>query len=173
MIDAANISRPISIDKQGNLDFGTTVQDALKLPVIKDIADATGKLLAFDGDMMILSIIVPILMSVGTIFIVCMDIGVLVTCLMLSFTLLGAIVDRGMLAQWFKSFWAYSLINVAYKIIVSSIAFAMLAAGFTDVLTYALIAGLGAPLLAINVVSGNNLGILSGVGSAASRLIGR
>ena len=173
MIDAANISRPINIDKNLNIDFGTTVQDALKLPVIKDIADATGKILAFDGDMMILSLVVPILMTLGTAFILCLEIGVLCCCLMFSFTLLGGIVDRGMLVQWFKAFWSFSLINVAYKIIVSSVAFAMMAAGFTDVLMYGLIVGICAPVLAVQVVSGNNLGLLSTVGSLASRFTGR
>ena len=174
LIDASiEPSRGISVDGNGTIDFGTTIQEALQNPILSGITGAVGKVLAFDGDMMILSLVVPMLMSLGTMFILCLEVGVLVACLLLPFTLLIAIADRGVLVQWFKSFWSFSLINVAYKIIISSVAFAMMAAGFTDVLLYGLIAGLGAPILAVQVVAGNNTGILSTVGNAASRIVGR
>jgi hypothetical protein len=125
------------------------------------------------GDLITLTIVVPFLLTIGTAFILILEIGMLLCCLFVPFVLLIGIADPGFISDWLKAFFSWALIFVAYKLIMVSVAFGMLSTNITDVLLYGIVAGLGAPFLAIEVVSGKSLGLLSGIGSVATKLIGR
>jgi hypothetical protein len=137
-------------------------------PATKGVVGAAGSFLA---DSWILTALVPLLLSLGTAFILLTEAGQLVCCLMVPFVLLFGIAQPSYISKWLNSFLGWALCAVAYKLIMISIAFGMMSVGFTDIILYALIAGLGAPWLAVESINGTSFGLLRGAGSMVSTLI--
>jgi hypothetical protein len=73
--------------------------------------------------------------------------------------------------NWVKSFFSWGLIVLAYKVMVSSIAFAMLQLDFNNTSIYAFIVGIFAPFAAYQVISGSTLGLLGAVGRTVSKAV--
>jgi hypothetical protein len=119
------------------------------------------------GEASIVTLISPVLLAMGTGFLILLDIGQLTSTVMFPFVLLMGLYNSSIIAKWVKSFFSWGLISFAYKVIVTSIGFALLKGDVANTGLYAVIVGLISPWAAYQVVSGSSLGVLSAVGSTA------
>jgi hypothetical protein len=111
--------------------------------------------------------IAPLLLLMGTAFLLLLDIGQITAVVMFPFILLIGLYDSSIVMKWIKSFFSWGLIAFAYRVIVTSIGFVLLKGNVANAGLYAVIVGAVAPWAAYQVVSGSSLGVLSAVGSMA------
>ncbi|MGL5719500.1 MAG: hypothetical protein ACRCYP_01715 [Alphaproteobacteria bacterium] len=123
------------------------------------------------GDALILTLVIPFLVAIGTAFLIVLDAGQLVVCLSIPWVLLMGIADPSYVAGVFKNFFSWALVGFAYRTLIVTIAYAMLSADFGNTLVFAIIVGVLAPFFAYQAAVGNALGVMSGVASVGSALM--
>jgi hypothetical protein len=111
------------------------------------------------------------LMLLGTAFLLILEVGQLTAAIMFPVVLLIGLFKPIYVMNWVKSFFSWGLIVLAYKVMVSSIAFAMLQLDFNNTSIYAFIVGIFAPFAAYQVISGSTLGLLGAVGRTVSKAV--
>ena len=152
-----------------NIPLGVAT-DVLKAGGVIPGKPTAGKVLNFVGNTDIMIILSPVLLIFGTAFLIILEVGQLISAWLLPVSLLIGMGEPAHVKQWVKSFFSWGLILFCYKAIVSSVAYLMLSANVLDTGIYAVVAGLFAPWLAYQVVSGSSMGLLNAVGSVAGAL---
>ena len=127
----------------------------------------------FVGNVDVMIFLTPVLLLIGTAFLVVLEVGQLMAAFLFPLILVIALGTPSYLMRWAKSFFSWGLILFTYKAIVSSVAYIMLDANIVDTGVYALVAGFFAPIIAYQVVSGSTLGLMGAVGSAVAAVGGR
>ena len=148
-----------------NIPLGIAT-DALKAGGIIPGSPTAGKVFNFIGNTDVMIFLTPVLLLIGTAFLVVLEVGQLMAAFLFPIVLLIGIGTPGYVKHWAKSFFSWGLILFSYKAIVSSVAYIMLDANILDTGVYALVAGFFAPIIAYQVVSGSTLGLMGAVGSA-------
>ncbi|MGL5062104.1 MAG: hypothetical protein ACRC62_19190, partial [Microcoleus sp.] len=138
-----------------------------------DFTSAVGNFANTLGETAILTLLIPLLLLIGTSFLVILDIGQLTATVLLPFILLLALYDPGKVLQWGKSFMSWALISFSYKVIVTSVGFVMMQGNVAQTGLYAVLVGLFAPWAAYQVVSGSSLGIMNAASSIGRSIVGR
>lgn len=123
------------------------------------------------GEIGLMIVLAPLLLLFGTAFLLILQTMQLLQAVLLPLALLRGIAEPAFVLKWFNSFLSAGLISMSYKIIVLSVAWAMLTLDINDAGLYSIIAGLGAPWAAYQVISGSSLGLMGSVGSTVSRFI--
>jgi hypothetical protein len=142
-----------------------------------NVAGAAGSLVNIPGavnvlgEMALMSVLSPLLLLMGTAFLLILQVMQLLQAVLYPLALLRGIAEPAFVLKWFNSFLSAGLIAMSYKIIVLSVAWAMLTLNVVDSGVYAIIAGLGAPWAAYQVISGSSLGLMGSIGNTASRFI--
>jgi hypothetical protein len=113
-----------------------------------------------------------LMINLGTLFLLLLEVAQLLCCLFLPYVLLISIADYVVLWDWVKSFVTAGLVHTAYNICIISISFAMTQDDGSNTFLWSLAVGMGAPWLSIEIVTGQRFGILSGMGTIASRISG-
>jgi hypothetical protein len=135
-------------------------------------SDPLGNPLDGLGEGVLLTLLIPVLVLLGTGFQIILELGQVVSAILFPSVLLVGIYSFGFVLKWIRSFLSWGLINFSYKVIVSGVGFLMLQTHVFDTGLYAVVIAFLAPWAAFQVVSGSTLGIFSGAG-AALRLIAR
>ncbi len=122
------------------------------------------------GEIGLMLVLTPLLLLLGTVFLFIMQAMQLLQAVLFPLALLRGLADPGFVLKWFNSFVSVGLISMSYKIIVLSVAWVLLTLDISSSGLYALVAGLGAPWAAYQVISGSSLGLMGSLGGTASKL---
>jgi hypothetical protein len=164
-----NLANDISADGSAQIGINGANQ-ALDDPNTMGTAGSVANTL---GEAAILTLVTPLLLLIGTAFLIVSDIGQLTSTVLLPFIFLLGLFNPGTVFQWGKSFMSWGLISFSYKIIVTTVGFVMLKSDVGQTGIYAIVVGVLAPWAAYQVVSGSSLGIMNAAGSAARAVIAR
>jgi hypothetical protein len=123
------------------------------------------------GEMALMSVLSPLLLLLGTGFLLILQVMQLLQAVLFPLALIRGIAQPEFVLKWFSSFLSVGLIGMSYKMIVLSVAWAMLTLNILDSGVYAIVAGLGAPWAAYQVISGSSLGLMGAIGNTISRFI--
>jgi hypothetical protein len=123
------------------------------------------------GEIALMSVLSPLLLLFGTAYLFILQTMQLLQAVLVPLALLRGIAEPVFVLRWFNSFLSAGLITMSYKIIVLSVAWAMLTLNVVDSGLYAIVAGLGAPWAAYQVISGSSLGLMGAIGNTASRFV--
>jgi hypothetical protein len=160
-INASDIMSGASGGMSGAAGFGTNV--------VGDNSSQVGnEIMGGMADSFVIIVLVPILMIVGTAFLMGLDLGALMFVLMTPWTLLMAISSPGKILEAGLKFFTWALVGFVYRVMVVGLGYVMISSDTVNTVIYAILVGLIGPFMAIQVVSGNTMGVFSGVGSVVS-----